>query len=293
MYPSYDEFYARSNTDRTKDGFTDLYRADFISAVGRVSRRKMERLHASPYHHALLRRGLSKREEEEEASQDLRQVMEYTGAVGTGLLEIVEESAHRVEVQVSALDLVVTDMDERVQDTERRLINLGGVEGVAQEAWQMATSARNATENIQTTRDKVSNLEDRMEDTELVHMEVDERLTLVERDVNEAKFDVMMLVATRDRMGRDLQRIRDVVVDQQDMITDLHNLVDLLREQVLALQHGAGNPIVIEDIGGTDSEDSESSEDDDDDDVVMFYPAPEGLLVPIEDDGSTAVSSAW
>jgi len=123
--------YARSNTDRTEDGFTDLYRADFISAVGRVSRRKMERLHASPYYHALLRRGLSKREEEEEASQDLRQAMEYAGAVGVGLLEVVEESLHRVEVQVSALDLVVTDMDERVQDTERRLINLGGVEGVA------------------------------------------------------------------------------------------------------------------------------------------------------------------
>jgi len=158
----------------------------------------------------------------------------------------------------------------------------------------MAASARDATENIQATRDKVSNLEDRMEDTELVHMEVDERLVLVERDVNEAKFDVTMLVATRDRMGRDLQRIRDVVVDQQDMITDLHNLVDLLREQVLALQHGAGNPIVIEDLGGTDSEDSESSGDDDDDDVVMFYPAPEGLLVPIEDgDETTVVSSAW
>ena len=286
-------FWARSNTDRTEDGFTDLYRADFISAVGRVSRRKMERLHASPYHHALLRRGISKREEEEDVSQDLRQAMEYARAVGVGLLEVVEETSHRVEVQVSALDLVVTDMDERVQDTERRIINLGGVEGVAQEAWQMAVSARDATENIQTTRDRVVNLEERMEDTELVHMEVDERLTLVERDVNEAKFDVTMLVATRDRMGRDLQRIRDVVVDQQDMITDLHNLVDLLREQVLALQHGAGNPIVIEDFGGTDSEDSESSEDDDDD-VVMFYPAPEGLLVPIEDDeGSTAVSSAW
>jgi len=236
----------------------------------------MERLHASPYHHALLRRGISKREEEEDVSQDLRQSMEYTGAVGVGILEVVEETAHRVEVQVSALDLVVTDMDERVQDTERRIINLGGVEGVAQEAWQMAMSARDATENIQTTRDRVANLEERMEDTELVHMEVDERLILVERDINEAKFDVTMLVATRDRMGR-----------------DLHNLVDLLREQVLALQHGAGNPIVIEDFGGTDSEDSESSEDDDED-VVMFYPAPEGLLVPIEDDeGSTAVSSAW
>jgi len=251
----------------------------------------MERLHASPYHHALLRRGISKREEEEDSSQDLRQAMEYAGAIGVGLLEVVEESSHRVETQVSALDLVVTDMDERVQDVERRVINLGGVEGVAQEAWQMAISARDTTENIQATRDKVSNLEERMEDTELVHMEVDERLTLVERDINEAKFDVTMLVATRDRMGWDLQRIRDVVVDQQDMITDLHNLVDLLREQVLALQHGAGNPIVIEDFGGTDSEGSESSWNDDDDDVVMFYPAPEGLLVPIKDDEETAVSS--
>jgi len=253
----------------------------------------MERLHASPYHHALLRRGISKREEEEDTSQDLRQSMEYTGAVGVGLLEVIEESTHRVEVQVSALDLVVTDMDERVQDTERRLINLGGVEGVAREAWQMAMSARDVTKNIQTMRDRVVNLEERMEDTELVHMEVDKRLILVERDVNEAKFDVTMLVATRDRMGRDLQRIRDVVVDQQDMITDLHNLVDLLREQVLALQHGVGNPIVIEDFGGTDSEDSEDSGNDDDDDVVMFYPAPEGLLVPIEDDEETAVSSVW
>jgi len=253
----------------------------------------MERLHASPYHHALLRRGISKREEEEELSQDLRQAMEYTGAVGVGLLKVVEETSHRVEVQVSALDLVVTDMDKRVQDVERRVINLGGVEGVVQEVWQMAVLARDATENIQATRDKVSNLEERMDDTELVHMEVDERLTLVERDVNEAKFDMTMLVATRDRMGRDLQWIRDVVVDQQDMIADLHNLVDLLREQVLALQHGAGNPIVIEDFGGTDSEHSESSGDNDDDDVVMFYPAPEGLLVPIEDDEETAVSSVW
>ena len=53
--------------------------------------------------------------------------MEYTGAVGVGLLDIIEESTHRFEVQVSALDLVVTDMDERVQDLERRLVNLGGV----------------------------------------------------------------------------------------------------------------------------------------------------------------------
>ena len=44
-----------------------------------------------------------------------------------------------------------------------------------------------------------------------------------------------MLVAMRDRMGWDLQRIRDIVVGQQEMIQNLHKLVDLLREQVLAL----------------------------------------------------------
>ena len=85
-------------------------------------------------------------------------------------------------------------------------------------------------------------------------------------------------------------------MDQQEMITDLHELVDLLREQVLALQHGAGNPIVIKDLGGdTDSDLSLEGIEvlDDDDDVTMYYPAPEGLLVLIEDEESTAVSLTW
>jgi len=123
-------------------------------------------------------------------------------------------------------------------------------------------------------------------------MEVDEWLELVEQDARELKADITMLVVEREtnreqmeRAGVRWEQIRDVVVDQQGMITDLHNLVDLLREQVLALQHGAGNPIVIKDFGGTDSEDSD--EDGDDDDVVMFYLAPEGLLVLIDDEEET------
>ena len=126
----------------------DLYRANFISAIGCVSRRKLERLHTSPYHHALLRQGISKREEEEDCEPSLHQGMEYTGAIRVGLLKIIEESTNRVEVQVSALDLVVIDMDERVQDSEQRLVNLRGVEGVAQEVWQMAAVTQDATENI-------------------------------------------------------------------------------------------------------------------------------------------------
>ena len=128
-----------------------------------------------------------------------------------------------------------------------------------------------------------------MEDVEVIQMEVDERFTEAENKINKLKLNVKMLVAMWDWVGWDLQWIRDVVVDQQDMITNLYELVDLLREQVLALQHGAGNPIVIKDFSGTDSESEDSR---DDDDVIMYYPAPEGLLVPIEDE-STAVSSTW
>ena len=116
-------------------------------------------------------------------------------------------------------------------------------------------------------------------------MEVDKRFLEVENKINELKTDVTMLVATWDWIGQDLQQIRDVVVDQQDVITNLHELVDLLREEVLVLQHGAGNPIVIEDFGRMDSESSKE-------DVKMYYPAPQSLLVPIDDEESTTVSSA-
>ena len=174
-----------------------MYQANFISAVGLVSRRKLERLHASPYHHALLRWGISKKEEED-CKPSLHQGMEYTRAIGVGLLEIIEESSNWVKVQVSALDLAVMDMDECVQDSEQRLINLRGVEGMVQEVWQMAMIARDTTENIQATRDQVSNLEGQMEDSKVVQIEVDDWFVEVENKINELKTNVMMLVAMQD-----------------------------------------------------------------------------------------------
>ena len=63
------------------------------------------------------------------------------------------------------------------------------------------------------------------------------------------------------------------MIDQQGLINLLQDQVDLLREQVLVLQHGVGNPIVIEDLGGETDSDSSSEGievSDDDDDVVMY-----------------------
>ena len=55
--------------------------------------------------------------------------------------------------------------------------------------------------------------EGRMEDAEVVAMEMDKRFLEVENKINELKTDMMMLVARREPQGRDLQWIRDVVVD--------------------------------------------------------------------------------
>ena len=85
----------------------------------------------------------------------------------------------------------------------------------------MAAVARDATENIQAMRDRVSNLEGRMEVVEVVAMEVDKWFSEAENKINELKMDVMMLVAHRESQGRDLQRIQDVVVDQQGLIIQL------------------------------------------------------------------------
>ena len=62
-------------------------------------------------------------------------------------------------------------------------------------------------------RDRVLNLEEQMEDVEVIQMEVDKWFLEVENKINELKTDVTMLVAQRDIMGWDLQRIWDVVVD--------------------------------------------------------------------------------
>ena len=54
-----------------------------------------------PYHHALLKWGISKREGEEDCEPLLCQGIEYTRAIRVGLLKIIKESTHRYEVQVS------------------------------------------------------------------------------------------------------------------------------------------------------------------------------------------------
>ena len=92
------DFQTHSSATWPKEGFEDLFRDDFVNAVGWVSRRKLEWLETEPYRCTLLKRGVSKRRDiEDEDRPILTQAMEYAGAVGTMLMDKLAHVHERVE----------------------------------------------------------------------------------------------------------------------------------------------------------------------------------------------------
>ena len=58
-YPSARDFDRRTNTHNPReDTFSDFHNANFILAVGRVSRRQLHRLDVAPYQRGILERGI-------------------------------------------------------------------------------------------------------------------------------------------------------------------------------------------------------------------------------------------
>jgi len=47
-------------------------------------------------------------------------------------------------------------------------------------------------------------------------------------------------------MGEHWEQIRNVVVQQTELITELQNFMFLMNERAVVAQHGLGNPIMVE-----------------------------------------------
>jgi len=160
-YALYQSFWERSDTHDPQSGFQDLYRSDFINAAGRVGRRKMDHLHdSSPYHHALVLRGLSKRQEEEEVKPELIQAMEYAGAISAQALEQAVDIDRRAIIAIEELNLSVVDLESRVQEVETRQGNLGGIQGAVAEAWGKVSNALDAADRMEVD---VADIKERIE----------------------------------------------------------------------------------------------------------------------------------
>jgi len=98
-----------------------------VTAVGRVSRHQLDRLEVGPYQKALLKRGLSKRDEEEEeaSSSDIRQAMEYTASVRMMLVDDLVSVNERVR---NALDVQSDRISEWWEDYRENDVHMSSLE---------------------------------------------------------------------------------------------------------------------------------------------------------------------
>jgi len=90
-------------------------------ASGRVARRKLDRLTTGPYQRALLRRGVTtKVDVEDEKNPVLQQAMEYSGAVGTMVMDKLAYVHERMEAgmgtAMNGIEREVTRVEDRVSE---------------------------------------------------------------------------------------------------------------------------------------------------------------------------------
>ena len=120
----------------------------------------------SPYHRALILRGISKCQEEEEVKPELVQAMEYAGAIRVESIEYADALDRRMVTAVEGLDLSVVDLETRMQGVETAQDNLGGIQGVVADAWGRAMNVSDAVDWMEVDVDQ---LEERLENVELCY----------------------------------------------------------------------------------------------------------------------------
>jgi len=99
--------------------------------AGRVARRKLDRLATGPYQRALLRRGVTtKVNAEDEKVPVLQQAMEYTGAVGTMVMDELAYVHERTEagmgMAMNGIEREVTRVEDRVSEHETLIEEVQG-----------------------------------------------------------------------------------------------------------------------------------------------------------------------
>jgi len=100
-------------------------------AVGRVGRRKLNRMETGPYQRALLHRGVTtKVDAEDEKVPVLQQAMEYTGAVGAMVMDELAFVHERTEtglgIAMTGIEREVTRVEDRVSEHETLIEEVQG-----------------------------------------------------------------------------------------------------------------------------------------------------------------------
>jgi len=76
----------------------------------------------------------------------------------------------------------------------------------------------------------MANVKEWLENVELVHMEVDQRVVRLEWELANSQRDVVMLVSEQEQMGERWEQLRDVVLHHMDLITELQGFMFLMNK---------------------------------------------------------------
>ena len=121
--------------------------------------------------------------------------MEYARAIGAESVKYVNALDCQMVTVVEGLDLSVVNLELRMQEVETHQGNYNGLQGMVVEVWGKVANTLDAVDNMEVDLDS---LKEWMENVELVHMEVDQRVERLEWELANAQWDVAMLVAEQD-----------------------------------------------------------------------------------------------
>ena len=162
--------------------FNDLWNANFVLVATRVSRRQLSRLEISPYQEALLARGIHHRHQGQAPDGRMEQVMGYTSAMGTMLMDEMAGIFGRAEGRFTS---IWTD--------------IGKLETELLKAWDWSARAQ----------DQIDGLE-----THVRQLEVSRRA--MREDMDEMTRNMNGLLELNQQMIRDILQLRMSVVHDRD-----------------------------------------------------------------------------
>ena len=241
MYPTVHEFKARSDQADPEETFEDLHRSDLVLAAGRVACRKLRQLDLDPYPTSLLRRGLDKLGDDECAGVEYLSGMEYSAAVGVTIMDVVADLNEQLIGNDRAAEVAVEGLMMRVTDMEADM-------DVCFERFDMV--GEDLTDTFHRLRDQ----EDKMEGVEQYLADTKRDIAMLIHDQEQIVDQVDFLTEERRRLeGKvarlttDLNHLALAWFDQEAEYQRMRGQVDMLMAFQVAMQHGPGNPIEVED----------------------------------------------
>jgi len=208
----------------------------------------MRQLDLDPYPTSLLRRGLDKLGDDERAGVEYLSGIEYTAAVGVTIMDVMADLNDQLIGNDRAAEVATEGLTERVDDVVADM-------DVCYERFDMfGEDLTDAFHRLRDGEDRMEGVEQYLADTKrdvamLIHdqIEIVEQIDFLTDERRDLRTEVLRLEAERAVMNENLNNLALAWFDQEQEYQRMRGQVDMLMAFRVAMQHGPGNPIEVED----------------------------------------------